>query len=212
MASSPIGVLAALPLELGPWRKESPDRLRQGVPVHEHDRVLAVESGVGKVAAAQAASVLLEEGARALLVVGTCGGLSKGLSPGDLVHCTTAFQADFAVREGREIPADEDLRRAWQEVAPGVEGWFLTADRPVITPWKRLRLRRAFQGPCVADMETAAAAGVARRGGIPFAALRVVSDLAGLGTKQTFEQNYSALGSRPADTVESLLTAPGVFD
>jgi nucleoside phosphorylase len=158
------------------------------------------------VAAARAASLLVSEGASAaLLVVGTCGGLRRGLRPGTLVHCTVAAQTDLAVRDGREVSSDDGLREAWGAVAPGEQGWFLTADRPVFNPWRRLRLARAYAGPCVCDMETAAAAWVANRSGVPWAALRAVTDPAGPGGALRFRQNYPAQAPRAADTVVPLL-------
>lgn len=208
-ADAPIGVVAALPGELGSLLEGDGERLRAGVGVLSRVvggvRVLAAVSGVGKVSAARAASVLVTEGARGLLVVGTCGALVRGLAPGDLVHCKTAFQADLAVREGRQVEPDPAWLAAWRSVAPAAEGWFLTADRPVITPWRRLRLARAFRGPCVAEMETAAVGAVAVASGFPWAALRVVTDRAGLGTGHRFRQNYPTMAGRPADTLRTLL-------
>ena len=96
-------------------------------------------------------------------------------------------------------------REAWQRVSPGIEGRYLTADRAVMGPLRRLRLARAFPGPCVADMETAAAAAVAARAGVPWAALRVVTDRAGLLAGRVFAQNYPTLAGVPADTVPALL-------
>jgi len=203
--------VAALPGELGPLLQGDGERerLRAGVAVLPRRlagvELLAVVSGVGKVAAARAACVLVAEGACGVLVVGTCGALVRGLQPGDMLHCKTAFQADLAVREGRQVDPDPTWSAAWRSVAPGEEGWFLTADRPVITPWRRLRLARAFQGPCVADMETAAVGAVAAASGLPWAALRVVTDHAGLGTGRRFRQNYPTMGGRPADTLRSLV-------
>jgi len=206
---APVGVVAALAGELGDLRGGGVARERAGVELRAQEvggaAVLTAVSGVGKVAAARAATALLAEGVRGLLVVGTCGALVRGLGPGDLVHCTTAFQTDLAVRETRQVEADPAWRAAWQAVAPGEEGWFLTADRPVITPWRRLRLARAFRGPCVAEMETGAVGAVAAAAGRPWAALRVVTDLAGPGTARRFRENYPTLGGRAADTLQVLL-------
>jgi adenosylhomocysteine nucleosidase len=209
-----VGILCALPEELGALRDKvrAPPRPTHGLEILELDlggrRALAVVSGIGKVAAARAATLLVEHGAtRALLVVGTCGGLTRGLVPGTLVHCTRAAQVDLAVRAGREIDSDPDLRAAWLAVAPGKEGWFLTADRPVITPWRRMRLARAFAGPCAADMETAAAACVASAAGVPWAATRCVTDGGGFGTRATFAHHYPTQAGRAADTVPALLAS-----
>lgn len=210
-----MGVLCALPRELGGLgeRAVGAHRAALGLEVLELDldgaSVLACVGGVGKVAAARAAAALLGAGARGIFVVGTCGGLKRDLAPGVLVHCRTAFQTDLAVRTERQFEADGRWLAAWRERAPGPEGWFLTADRPVLTPWRRLRLARAFRGPCVADMETAAAAAVAARAGVPWAALRVVTDRAGPWTAASFARNYPTLAGRPADTLLDLLPALG---
>ena len=209
-----FGVLAALPEELGGLPALARERrTRIGLEVLELDpvrtggfRVVACVGGVGKVLAARAAAVLLAEGVdRALLVVGTCGGLRQNLVPGTLLHCTTAVQADLAHRRSREIAADPELRAAWRSVAPGPEGFFLTADRPVLSLVRRIRLARAFAGPCAADMETAAAAAVASEAGIPFAGVRAVTDRATLFAAAAFRANFRTLAGQAADTVGALL-------
>lgn len=213
-----VGVLAALPRELGTLAERVAGRRQvagqEVLELHGVDPagpVLACVAGVGKARGAHGAAALLAAGVdRALLVVGTCGGLRRHLGPGTLVHCTTAVQADLAVREDREVAADAGLRAAWSGVAPGESGWFLTADRPVLTPWRRLRLARAFAGPCVADMETAAAAAVAARAEVPWAALRAVTDVPGwagpLGAA-SFRKHFPTQAGRAADSVPHLLAA-----
>jgi nucleoside phosphorylase len=210
-APGAIGIMCALPQELGGLHAHARStRRRQGLELLDLEvdgvRCLACVGGVGKVMAARAASILIGEGVeRALLVVGTCGGLRQSLVPGTLVHCSIAAQVDLAHRHTREIAADEALRAAWRRVAPGVEGWFLTADRPVLSLWRRVRLARAFRGPCVADMETAAAAAVAREAGVPWAGLRAVTDRATLAGAAAFRMNFTAQAGRAADTVAALL-------
>ena len=163
-----FGLVCALRDELGGLRERAVSTERHaGLEVLELDldgtRVLASVSGVGKVCAARAATLLISAGAtRGLLVVGVCGGLRQYLAPGTFVHCTRAVQTDLADRHVREVDSDPSLRDAWRAVAAGEQGWFLTADRPVLSLWRRLRLARAFAGACVADMETAAVAQVAR--------------------------------------------------
>jgi adenosylhomocysteine nucleosidase len=206
-----VGILCALPEELGHLREHSRrTRTRIGLELHELELdgrpALACVSGVGKVMAARAAALLCAEGAeRALLVVGTCGGLRAHLGPGTLVHCTVAAQVDSATRHLRELSADEELRAAWQKILPGEQGWFLTADRPVLSLWRRLRLARAFAGPCVAEMETAAAAAVASCAGVPWAALRAVTDRASAGGGASFRLHFGAQAPRAADSIPALL-------
>lgn len=206
-----LGVVAALAEELGSLRERA-SKVRQvgGLELFEVElegaRVFAATSGIGKVAAARAATVLAGVGATdGLLVVGTCGGLRRRLVPGTLVHCSTAVQTDLAVRAGREVESDRRLREAWQAAVPGELGWFLTADRPVLSLWRRLRLARAFVGSCIADMETAAVAAVARASGVPWAGLRAVTDPAtGLGAV-SFKLHFPSQAGRAADTVPDLV-------
>jgi len=207
------GVLCALSRELGSLGDRIRDRRScQGLELLQLDlpgaEVVACVGGVGKVAAAQAATLLVGEGLDQLLVVGACGALRRGMEIGSLLHCNRTIQADLAVREGREIEAHAGLTRAWRATAPGPEGWLVTADRPVLSPWRRMRLARAFLGPCAADMETAAAASVAQRAGVPWAALRVVTDRAGFNSSRSFARNFPRLGGIPADSVTDLLMAP----
>ncbi len=216
LSAACFGIIAALREELGDLdRHEVARHSASGLEIHElaiaGQRVLATVGGIGKVCAARAAAVLLERGAtRGLLVVGTCGGLTKGLSPGHFVHCKLAIQTDFAARAGREVASDGRLFAAWQSIVPGTPTSFLTADRPVLSTWRRLRLRKAFQGACVAEMETAAVASVASLAGVPWAALRVVTDNADHLGLISFKLNFPELAARAAATVPALLESLSV--
>lgn len=205
-------ILCALPRELGELREREIRRETVGGdPLIELDLpggATACICGVGKVAAARGATRLIDRLAPSrLLVIGVCGGLRRHLGPGTLVHCTVAAQADLAVREGRESSADASIRERWQSLAPGPAGWFLTADRPVLSWWRRLRLARAFAGDCIADMETAAAASVCEQAGVPWAALRAVSDRAGTGSAVAFQRNFPRVAGLAAASIPPLLAS-----
>ncbi|MFT7678984.1 MAG: adenosylhomocysteine nucleosidase [Planctomycetota bacterium] len=205
-----MGILCALEAELGAagaqeWERQHWLGLELRMGTLGGAAVISCAAGVGKVAAAHGAAALLAQGARALLVVGTCGALDRGLPVGTLVHCERACQVDLAHRAGRESQPDAQLAALWRELVPGPGVSFLTADRPVLNPLRRMRLRRAYPEACVAEMETAAAAAVAVRAGVPWAALRVVTDGAGFGAGASFRQNLAALGGLAADTAGSLI-------
>lgn len=235
-----IGVLAALPAELGPLRGAAEVRVGSlGVRIARHGTawhgsagagsgrvVLSVLSGVGKVRGAHAAAALLAEGVDAVLVVGTAGALDAGREVGDLVLASEAVQWDLAGREGRRIEADPGLREAWRASVPGASlAPFLTSDRPALG-WlqrgARLRAaRRALGGGLapVADMETAAVAHVCARAGVPWAALRVISDRPfrlpevlrrDRRARTSFLHNFERVAGAPAETLAGLLGRPGV--
>jgi nucleoside phosphorylase len=207
------GLVCALPEELGFLPELAHRRQRRdGVEVLEIDcggpRLFACVGGVGPSRASLAASALLAAGARrGLLVAGVCGGLRQHLVPGTLVHCRTTLHADRERGSQDRSDADERLRRAWQAVAPGAEGWFLSAARPVLSLARRRELGQAFEGDCVADMETAAVAAVARAAGLPWAALRAVTDRASRFGALAFKLHYPSQAGRAADTVPALLAS-----
>ncbi len=225
--SGPVtGVVAALPAELGALAAGQRRVVAcLGTPIFETclpvgGRILSVAAGVGKVAAASAAAGLIGEGVTRLLVVGTCGGLRAQENVGGMIHARRAIQWDLATRNGRELTSDEALMETWRSIVGGERGSILTADRPVIRFLDRVRVARAASraeaGPVVADMEAAAVAAVASQAGIPWAALKVVSDQrpgwtewsrwAG-GSMEGFKDALQAHGARPAESVPLLCEA-----
>jgi adenosylhomocysteine nucleosidase len=100
---------------------------------------------------------------RALVSAGFCGALSPELRVGDLV-------APDEVRDeasGESFAPDPEMLAA----APGARGTLVSAVRLARTPADRARL----DGLAV-DMESAALARASRAAGIPFLALRAVTD------------------------------------
>jgi len=212
MKLDPIGILCALPGELGSLRDKSHSSFtRQGLEFREIDLegvpLVACVGGVGKVFAARAAALLGECAPRGLLVVGVCGGLRRALVPGTFVHCQQAVQRDGWPGEGHTSQPDPEWFAAWKRVTPGVPATFLTADRAVFSPLRSIAATRGHSGPCVADMETAAAAAVAVAAGRPWAALRVVTDQPSFFDPGAFKRNYEREAGRAANTVPALLSA-----
>lgn len=202
-----LGILAALPEELAPLSERAqPMAPVWGVPLWNGPApgLCLALAGVGKVAAAQATSALLAQGVAGVLVVGTAGAVSRDLNIGDRVHARGARQVDLAVRAGRETETHSAWRKHWLGLCPGKEGLILSGDRPVMSTWARRKLRRAFSGTLVADMEVAAVGAVCARAGVPYAAFKIVTDRAGAGSQAEFQAHFARLASVPA---ESLLAA-----
>lgn len=128
---------------------------RPGVRVHL--------AGMGAAAAALAGAEVAAGRPRALLSVGFCGALDPGLAVGDLVAAERVL--DEATGEG--FAADPALLAA----APGRRGVIVSARRLARTPADRARL----EGTAV-DLESAALARAAGAQGVPFLALRAVTD------------------------------------
>ena len=120
-------------------------------------------SGMGAAAAERTAAAVTARPLRALVSAGFCGALSPDLRVGDLV-------APDAVRDeasGEIFAPDPEMLAA----APGARGTLVSARRIARTPADRALL----EGVAV-DLESATLARAARAAGIPFLALRAVTD------------------------------------
>ena len=146
-----IAVVCAVPAERRALSGLADDRLRLHL------------SGMGGANAARAAAVALEAAPEALISAGFCGALAADLRVGDLVAADAVVDA----RTGDRFPADPGLLAA----APGRWGTLVSAERVARTPADRARL----DGLAV-DLESAALARAAADAGIPFLALRAVTD------------------------------------
>lgn len=147
-------VVCAVPAE----RRALRGLVGRGVEVHV--------TGMGAAATARAAAALVARRPRALVAAGFCGALDPALRPGDLV----AAERVLDEATGEAFPAHPALLAA----APGRRGTIVSAVRLARTPQERARL----SGTAV-DLESAAAARVAAGAGVPFLALRAVTDSVG---------------------------------
>jgi adenosylhomocysteine nucleosidase len=132
-------------------------------------------SGIGRELAARSAEELLRAGAEALLCFGVGGALDPLLCCGDIVLATEVLS------DAARLPTYpqwlRQLETALQGSATVRVGAVLTGDELVCSVERKQALF-AGTGALVVDMESAAVAGVARRAGVPFMALRVVADTA----------------------------------
>ena len=197
--TAPLLFLAALPEEAEAVRAVLPDLAPAACPGFAGwiggGAALAV-AGVGKVEAAitaTAAAAALHP--VALVSVGVCGAIDPALEPGDVVLGQRVLQWDFAVAHDVVCAGDANLLRRVAAALPGLEraprcrtGTIATGDYPVADAGARAELR-ARLGADVADMESAAVGRVAARLGLPFLAVRAVSDRAGAASLAEFRRH-----------------------
>ncbi len=179
--------------------------------------VVTLYSGAGKVNAALAAELLIESfGCGALINAGTAGGLFA--RPFDTVVCTECAFHDMDADILTDfhpwlpsvwMPSDKSLVAAAERVAsrfasPVLFGRTVTGDK-FIGEEEKQRLVKEF-APLCADMETAAAALVCRANGVPFLAVRTVTDLADGGGRESFEKNCKKASAAAAAFVKELLS------
>ncbi len=167
-----------------------------------HD-VILVRCGIGKVAAATTAAVLLDAfDARALLLTGVAGGLGGGVRVGDIVVATALLQHDMNAAPlfpRWEVPltgrARFDADAHWtarllhagrtlaatdtHAVAATLhQGLVISGDRFVATHAESDALRALLPDALAVEMEGAAVAQVCHDFARPFAVVRTISDRA----------------------------------
>ena len=186
-----LALLAALPLEVRPFLRRVKARRLQGLglPAWEFSpgegRGVLALTGMGEEAAGEAAKrVVALWQPQVLISLGFSGALLPGLAPGDLVLGGAFHRYDPA--DGR---LDEVQAPAPPRPLEALAGYLTAAGLPaaigscVTTP---CILHKGSQGGALQqlpqpalDLETAALAALALEAGIPFLALRVITDTGG---------------------------------
>ena len=222
-----LAILTAIPEEIaafGAHLVETGRDLVAGVPIRlgtlDGRPVALAESGIGKVNAALAATILFDRfDCDGIVFSGVAGGLDPALSVGELVIASDVIQHDYgAVVNGElevyragtlpfpevrgDVRFEADLRlisgahNALAE-SPSVHfGTILTGDSYLGCGVTREKLFDRFAAKAI-DMESGAVAQVANAFGAPWLIIRALSDLAGEDSRLDF-QAFAAEAARKA--------------
>ncbi len=227
-------IVAAMHEELAAVLALMPDEARQSAAGREfwvghlHGReVVAVLSRIGKVAAATTAAVLVERfGVGEIVFTGVAGGLGPGVEVGHVVVADAFLQHDLdasPIFPRYEVPlygtsrfvADpalgDRLARAAAAALPGVpvhRGLVVSGDRFVATTGESRALQAALPEALAVEMEGAAIAQVCHDYGVPFAAVRTVSDRADDDAHTDFATFVRDVASRHSAAIVQALLAP----
>jgi adenosylhomocysteine nucleosidase len=161
--------------------------------------VVAVLSGIGKVAAAITATLLIDHyQVDRMLFLGVAGGLGKGVKVGDVVVADALLQHDMDAsplfprhevpltglsRFPVDRPFSDAVARGAQRALAGTggsvhRGLIVSGDRFVSTGAESQALRDALPDALAVEMEGAAVAQVCHAFGTPLAVVRSISDRA----------------------------------
>lgn len=199
-----IAIVSAMHEELAAVLALMPDERKQLAGGREYWRghlhgheVIAVLSRIGKVAAATTATALIERfSVREIIFTGVAGGLGPGVNVGDVVVADSFLQHDLdaspifpryevplygASRFATDAALTKRLAQAAATALPGVvvhRGLVISGDRFVSTTAEACALQAALPDALAVEMEGAAIAQVCHDYGVPFAAVRTVSDRA----------------------------------
>lgn len=178
--------------------------------------VILTESGIGKVAAASATALMIDNFEPDLVVnTGSAGALDPDLKIGDEVIGTQVAYSDvdvtvFGYAYG-QVPnkplyyeADPTVVKDFEQLAPVKEGLIVSGDQFVQDTAKK-RILTHFPEALVAEMEAAAVAQVAYQFGTPFIVLCGVSDLANGDSGVVFDDYVVEAGRASAKLLLSYL-------
>ena len=186
-------------------------------------QVILTKSGIGKVAAAVATTLLLEKFQPDIVInTGSAGGYDTRLSVGDLVISTevrfhdvdvTAF--GYEIGQMAQLPAAFAADKKLIEIAQlasealqplqTIQGLICTGDTFMADPKKVEVARKNFPDMAACEMEAAAIAQVCYQFNVPFVIIRSLSDIAGKTSEISFEQYLPIAAKNASILVENIL-------
>ena len=186
-------------------------------------QIVLTKSGIGKVAAAVATTLLLEKfSPDSIINTGSAGGFDADLNVGDIVISTevrfhdvdlTAF--GYEIGQMAQLPpafeATPSLISVAQQAAQTlpnlniVQGLICTGDIFMADPAKTEIARTNFPSMMACEMEAAAIAQTCCQCNVPFIVVRVLSDLAGENSHTDFDTFVDDSSKKSATVVSHLL-------
>lgn len=184
--------------------------------------VTIVQSGIGKVNASIATTLLIQQfDVDAVINTGSAGAIQEGMVIGELIISKELTYHDvnnevFGYNYGQipQMPeryiADSKLSQQIEEVA-GNQSWafhtglIVTGDSFVGSTDEIQRIKKHFPSALVTEMEGTGVAQTCNQFGIPFAVIRAVSDTADESASIDFDEFVRLAGKRSAELVISFL-------
>ena len=220
-----VGIIGAMEQEVALLRSQlsEPTTLQLGGCEFYQGRlagkeVILTRSGIGKVAASVATSLLLEKFAPDCVInTGSAGGFAQDLHIGDVVIASemrfhdvdvTAFGYEMGqmAQQPAAFPCDDKLIAlaqaciAEQGKHQTKVGLICTGDQFMCDPERIAKARRDFPTMAAVEMEAAAIAQVCHQFGIPFVVTRSLSDIAGKESPASFDE-YLVIAARHSSAI-----------
>jgi len=185
-------------------------------------KYIIVKSGVGKVNAARTTQLLVDKfSIKAIINIGSAGGLNDNLKIGDIVIGEKLVQHDFdATVFGREkgyipdtgkffeshkflISKLENVAQKFEDKFNVCLGTIATGDTFLTDVNKKESIKLDFNADCV-EMEGAAIAQVCTLNNIPFIVIRGISDIPNGNNHIDFNTYLETASKRVADVISKL--------
>lgn len=184
------------------------------------NQVILMQSGIGKVCSATAAAEMINNFAPECIInTGVAGGLDQSLEVADIVVAQQTSYHDVWCGEGNEygqvqgLPAKFDSDKTWLQKISDIKahpkiycGLIVSGDKFVDTPEELGKIKALFPNALAVDMESAAIAQVCYMYGVPFVALRIISDVPGRDKQaEQYKDFWQNAPKESLDIVKKLL-------
>lgn len=186
------------------------------------ENVIILKSGIGKVNAAIATTLLMERyNPRAVINTGSAGGFDQELHIGDIVISTDLVQHDVDVTTfdyvpgqvpglPATIPATKDLISIAEQAMKDVQltyktGLIGSGDVFMEDPDKVDHVRTLFPTMLAAEMEGAAIAHVCHQYDVPFVVIRSLSDIAGKESHISFDEYLQTAAIHAGKCIKNMI-------
>ncbi|MGK0298560.1 MAG: uridine phosphorylase [Gammaproteobacteria bacterium] len=171
MSLNHLGIITALLPEARCFVK-APDISK---PTKITDKISFIVSGIGQERAAIAANSLIELGANAILITGTCGALSSELEPGDIVmpkNILTETKSSYQVN----LMWYDQVYSVLSGMPVTIHTKNLLSTNRIISLTNDKKIMHHTFDTCAVDMESAAVIEMANKNQIPALVIRTVID------------------------------------
>ncbi len=190
----------------------------------EGTEVVLVKSGIGKVNAALATTLLLNTYEPDVVInTGSAGGFGEGLTVGTIVisdevthHDADATVFGYVYGQIPQMPetfkSDARLMEVAQEAVaeigehPSAIGLIASADTFMADPALVEKTRARFPKMIAAEMEAAAVAQICYQFGTPFVVIRALSDIAGVESNISFDEFLPVAAKHSTEIVLRVLS------
>lgn len=225
-----IVIAAAMKEELAPFRKKYQTELviQRGKTIIEkvtdstkHTLIL-VETGIGKVNAAAATSLVFEAlGADVMINTGSAGGFSEKLAVGDVVYGIELMYSDvdatgfdYTYGQVPQMPQSYPLSQTWVNLFDSLnqpesyqlhKGLMLTADSFMSEPSFVKKINEHFPKALASDMESTAIAQVSEFYQVPVLNIRGISDIAGKEAAASFDLHLNQAAIHAFEQTEKII-------
>ena len=224
-----VGIIGAMEEEVTLLRDKIENRQTQNIAGCEiytgtlnGTEVALLKSGIGKVAAAMGATLLLERCKPDVIInTGSAGGLAPTLKVGDIVVSdearyhdadVTAFGYELGLLPGcpAGFKADEKLVAAAEACIAqlnlnAVRGLIVSGDAFINGSENLAKIRHNFPQAIAVEMEATAIAHVCHNMGVPFVVVRAISDVADQESHLSFEEFLVVAAKQSSLMVETLV-------